>query len=291
MAASPISDSIRMDRCLREISIKIFENPDLIVQAVCHRNIPSFSVSRHAHRNLLQLDYAVGYAGEFSIGTKRYPLKNITAMAFYPNQRHDFTLKPMRAEAEVYSIKLRVSSNSRLVTNRIVPQFVYGISSNPELLRALRTLVRLSVSPRSSSLKRSLAAVEVLNMWPQRPDHAITMASENIQSISADGIARALHGIESQLSKPPDLKSLAAMANLSPRHFVRKFKSLLGCTPHDYVSSLRLMRARELLAHGKYNITEIADELGFSSIHAFSRWFTSGQKISPKRYQKNHTLL
>ena len=66
----------------------------------------------------------------------------------------------------------------------------------------------------------------------------------------ADRIARACRLIESAATPPP-LAALAAAAGLSPHHFHRLFKAIVGVTPRAYAQARREAEERERLAKEK----------------------------------------
>jgi AraC-like DNA-binding protein len=61
---------------------------------------------------------------------------------------------------------------------------------------------------------------------------------------------------------------------ISRAQIYRKFKTLSSKTPHDYLRSHRLERAKELLLNTKLNVSEAAYRTGFKNISHFSRIFT-----------------
>ncbi len=62
------------------------------------------------------------------------------------------------------------------------------------------------------------------------------------------------------------------------------FKASKGETIISYINKLRIKEAKLLLRSGKYNLTQIADMVGFSSVHYFSRIFKQYEKQSPSSY-------
>lgn len=62
------------------------------------------------------------------------------------------------------------------------------------------------------------------------------------------------------------------------------FKKAYGDTVIGYINSLKIKEAKKLLREGNYNLTEISNMLGFSSLHYFSRMFKKQQGISPSEY-------
>ena len=92
--------------------------------------------------------------------------------------------------------------------------------------------------------------------------------------------------IDEHSQEPLDLEQVAAVAGLSPFHFLRLFGAALGVTPHQYLVRSRLRRAARLLAEDAHSITEIAYEVGFADLSNFVRSFHRAAGVSPRRFRK-----
>lgn len=68
--------------------------------------------------------------------------------------------------------------------------------------------------------------------------------------------------------------------------FYKKVKKLTGMTPNDYIKSLRMERAIELLKNDTMTIAQVAYETGFEDPYYFSKSFKSYYGISPSQYRK-----
>ncbi len=84
-----------------------------------------------------------------------------------------------------------------------------------------------------------------------------------------------------------NLQDISAQANLSPYHFLRVHKLAFQETPHEFVTRLRIERAKTLLARGSHNVTEACFEVGFSSLGSFSTLFTQRVGLSPSEYRRH----
>ena len=82
------------------------------------------------------------------------------------------------------------------------------------------------------------------------------------------------------------LADVSARANLSPYHFLRVHRQAFGETPHEFVTRLRIGRAKTLLARGGHNVTEACFEVGFSSLGSFSALFSGRVGVSPSEYRR-----
>ena len=61
----------------------------------------------------------------------------------------------------------------------------------------------------------------------------------------------------------------------------------MGISPAQYILSLRIMNAQNLLERGVYNIREVAEVVGYENPLYFSRVFKKEVGMSPTEYRKN----
>lgn len=88
------------------------------------------------------------------------------------------------------------------------------------------------------------------------------------------------------LSVPWTLADLCLEADLSEWHLLRAFRDTFQETPHEYLTRLRLERARELLTISGRSVTEICFDVGFSSLGSFSTLFRRQVGLSPAQYRR-----
>lgn len=88
------------------------------------------------------------------------------------------------------------------------------------------------------------------------------------------------------LDQPLSLSRLAALVDLSPWHFARAFRQTHGLPPHEYLTRLRLEKAREMLRHTDFPISEIAQATGCSPQH-LARRFRRHLGCSPSDYRRS----
>ncbi|GCE13613.1 helix-turn-helix transcriptional regulator [Tengunoibacter tsumagoiensis] len=96
---------------------------------------------------------------------------------------------------------------------------------------------------------------------------------------------RAHDFIEALYTTSITLDEIAAVAELSPNHFLRMFKQLFHVTPHQYILRKRLECAQQLLRDTEQSVTEICFSLGFESLSSFSWYFQQKTGASPRMYR------
>jgi AraC family transcriptional regulator len=95
---------------------------------------------------------------------------------------------------------------------------------------------------------------------------------------------RAADWIDAHASEEVDLARAAAQVHLSPFHFLRLFRKVLGVTPHQYLVRARLSRAAALLAEGR-SVTDTALDVGFADLSNFVRTFGRAAGMAPGAFQ------
>jgi AraC-like DNA-binding protein len=93
-------------------------------------------------------------------------------------------------------------------------------------------------------------------------------------------IARA---IDADVSVDHSTTALAALAAMSPFHFIRCFKRVVGTTPHTYVQIARVRQAARLLRDPGLSIAAVAFEAGFQDLSVFNHAFRRVFALTPRQ--------
>lgn len=80
------------------------------------------------------------------------------------------------------------------------------------------------------------------------------------------------------------LDSLCFLFATNKTTVCREFKREHGKTVLEYINALKIKEAKRLLRLRQYSATEVAELVGYSSLHYFSRAFKAETGLSPKRY-------
>jgi AraC family transcriptional regulator len=105
--------------------------------------------------------------------------------------------------------------------------------------------------------------------------------------LAAWQVRRVTDYLSSHLHETVPLAELAAIAGLSPFHFVRAFKHSTGLPPHAWLTQRRIERARELmLAHPAMPLMEVALCIGYASQTAFGAAFKRVVGMTPAEWRR-----
>ena len=88
-------------------------------------------------------------------------------------------------------------------------------------------------------------------------------------------------------NKPISIEAYAAENHMSVSWFIRSFKEYTDATPAQYLLSIRISNAQTLLETTSYNITEIAEIVGYDNPLYFSRLFKKQNRMSPSDFRKH----
>jgi AraC family transcriptional regulator len=100
-------------------------------------------------------------------------------------------------------------------------------------------------------------------------------------------VRRVVDYMAQHLDEEIGIDDLAAVACLSPFHFIRMFRKRMGMPPGRYLGRMRLERAKKLLAKGEIPLAEIAAACRFSSQANFTRAFQRATGSTPGVYRRS----
>ena len=101
-------------------------------------------------------------------------------------------------------------------------------------------------------------------------------------------LLRARDAMDRAYAEPLDVRTIAAVAHISPAHFSRCFRTVFGETPHRYLQRRRVERSMFLLRETDRSITDICFDVGFMSLGTFSRTFHEIIGETPSTYREGH---
>ncbi|MFD0714864.1 AraC family transcriptional regulator [Paenibacillus sp. GCM10027626] len=97
-------------------------------------------------------------------------------------------------------------------------------------------------------------------------------------------IHEAIHWMEKHYMHDIPLSEFSSQFYLSPNYFRTLFKQATGKTPIEYLTAIRIEKAKQLMQEDSYTISQISTMVGYADLHYFSRLFKKLEGLSPKNY-------
>ncbi len=162
-------------------------------------------------------------------------------------------------------------------------QGVFSISNSGNMIHELDHIHQLSKRRGPTvAMRRKLHFQELLLMIVQE------FRSQKIAGNSTMAIDTTIDYMVTNYHIHMTLTDLAQMAGLSTSHYARLFKEYVGYSPIDYLTHVRIDRAKELLAISDFRIKEISQSVGYQDELYFSRIFKRIVGVSPTQFSDNH---
>lgn len=116
---------------------------------------------------------------------------------------------------------------------------------------------------------------------------AIEIRDQNSGNKNRSILKTAVDFIDSHyMDEEISLNTVANVANVSSNHFSALFSQNMGQTFIEYLTTLRMNKAKELLRCTGMRSSEIAGEIGYKDAHYFSYLFKKTQGMTPSDYRK-----
>jgi AraC-like DNA-binding protein len=159
--------------------------------------------------------------------------------------------------------------------------------ANPAEIKSLMQKICLEHSRQSNS-----AALQLSGLMIQIVAEIIrgTARGESLAPLHWDAMQQSLESIQKDLVSRFSVEEQAAKKGLSSSHFRKLFREVHGQSARSARRNALMQKARELLLYSDLSVSEIADRLGFSTVHNFSRAFRSMAGISPRQYRQGNIV-
>jgi AraC-like DNA-binding protein len=152
-------------------------------------------------------------------------------------------------------------------------------------LRGLHTAKSRGQRSRTATEEAYLRIAHSLIREFPRTDEAASRLPAVRASTRDELMRRVLRGRDCLLSRMSESVSIADAARaacLSRYHFFRAFRSAFRITPHQFLTTQRLGRARVLLRSGEHTVSSVCLESGFQSLASFSALFRRHFGVPPQ---------
>jgi len=189
-----------------------------------------------------------------------------------------------------YTIYPRELGQTIMIEFDCAPDFTYDASraysfriSNPSLITRLFTEAEHAWTFKKTAFRnRCLSALYNIFAELER-DNVRSYIDSHLQN----AVRQAQNYLEAHFSDPElDVTVLAEVAGLSLSYFRRLFTEIYRLPPGQYISLIRMEKAKDLLSSGSCSVGEVAEMVGYSNIYYFSGAFRKAVGVSPSEFAR-----
>ena len=241
-----------------------------------------------AQSSRIKRDYLPGTSGYYSVADE--PL----AATREANQRHQFvTLEFSRAHLQKQLEHCEADLDGAM-RNAVFGERGVTVSApaaiTTEQRNVVGSLLRPPVPKAAQALWYQSKALELMAHFlfvPKDPE----LFCMRQKRVARERVDRVKELLARSLADPPTLEALGQEVGCSPFHLSRMFSREVGLTIPQYLRKIRMDKAAELLRTGRYNVTEAATEVGYSSLSHFSKAFCQTIGCCPVLYPAARNVL
>lgn len=258
---------------------------------VMNRTYHCFYLHWHKELELLLLS---GGRGEFTLDSQKYAVGDGDIVLISPQMLHYGIVsgeEPLhcrvikmqldligRHEEDLYQKYVAPFEKEKLVFTPVLSATDY-----PDVAQQINTVVSLF---RSRSDAVILIKSELIKLYGLLIDHGLFTKQEKKSPQSSGDLKEIIHYIEANLTQKITVEDLAGIAGYSKYYFIRKFREQTGATVTEYVNSLRLSAAADLLLSTKLPVGMIGERAGIPNMPYFIKLFRREYSMTPLEFRK-----
>jgi two-component system response regulator YesN len=292
-----------IEKCLRGIRI----NKRKLTPAIGRLDIISGKRIQRASDFLFDLLYEVGGFDPRAIRWRRFRSQQQAEIGEYILEKKHLGTDwryPLESERELISkVKIGDRTGAKEILNSILGTILFHDPGDLGVLKA-RVIELLSILSRAAveggvdvntMLERNLSYVTKIMRFDTQEDLCawISLAlNEFIELVYSSQDAKkitqiqpAINYIDANYDKPINLTEVARACHLSVSRLAHLFKEQMGITVIDYLTSVRIERAKQLLLATVQNCTEICFQVGYFNQSYFTRTFKELVGMTPRQFR------
>ena len=235
----------------------------------------------HLHYHIEIVYMQKGYTKAY-IDSDVYEVKEGDLLVVFPNRIHRFEDGDNKNQYHLFIVNPDLAPDLSAVISSENPQdpVIRRADKNPRIMSLIDILGNtqsFATAYRETLLRGYFMSffAEILGMLPLR--HARPDENQSMRAV--------VQYCSKNFTKDLSLSALEEEIHLSKYYISHLFGDKRGSRFNDYVNSLRISRAAEMLKSDDTPITEIAYAVGYNSIRTFNRCFQEIMRTTPKEYR------
>ena len=235
----------------------------------------------HLHEPI-ELFYSVNGTAQIQTNRQQYLLSNGGLAIIFPNILHAYQTPPGGSNSFILAICPLALTGS--VTNTLLKQHpkipvLQAGQIHEDVAYAMRALQKQSLEQPNAAANQALVQLILARVLPE------LVFERNTDVQRTDLISRMIFYLSENFTRPISLEDLSSALGVSKYYLSRVFSGQLMTSFNQYVNSLRVNLAQNLLRSTKKSVLDICYECGFDSQRTFNRAFKELCGASPSAYR------
>lgn len=134
------------------------------------------------------------------------------------------------------------------------------------------------------------ACARIMLIDPNPAGQAMHLAAEHLMAGRDEAIDRVIAFMREHLDRELPVHELAALAVMSERTFLRRFREIAGMPPGHYLQRMRVDQAKQLLEQGTEPLETIIERVGYQDLSSFRRLFRKETGLTPREYRERFAM-
>lgn len=272
---------------LEELAVKFIENEDYnlkIKKAGVFRFLEEYSFREHSHEEY-EINYISSGQAIMRIEGEKIIVPQGQCVVIPPNKRHSFWVVS-KSGCKITQLEMSVEMKSQeeeFFMKAGEMHNYYVLKNCEEIIPILERIARLYRHDESdyNAFLLKISTVEMMITL----NHYINQENSHYSLRATAGIKEAIAYIQEHFSEPIDFDKVANASGISSRYMRKYFSDVLGMTCMQFITGLRIEKAKHLLWETNQSILTIALETGYDNAPYFSRVFRKAEGMTPRRYR------
>lgn len=223
------------------------------------------------------IQYLLGGNMRVRTGEKLTMMEEGDFVLYYPHTPYYYEGS---ADSYYYWVHFTGSETERLCRNcRLENGRIYKLGNHKRLVSAFERMFQdFIIRDRYFEISLGQSLIKLLL-------DAARLIAESSGETEDDRMNRIIAEIHKNMSEDISVSSLAASEYISEGHLRALFHKRYGMSPKQYITSLRIYSAKQLLEGSNMTVAEVAQQVGIHDALYFSRLFRQETGVSPKKYR------
>ncbi|MBQ6011230.1 MAG: helix-turn-helix transcriptional regulator [Kiritimatiellae bacterium] len=251
-------------------------------------------VKEHVHEGCLEITYCKRGQLAFESEGRVYPFLPGSVFVSRPDQPHRMRENPQGTRTNYLLFRLPKrgqtvlnlpTRESKYLVERLLALPSRLFQGNARIEADFQRLFDICDSDDAGVFRSLNLSCVVLDLLL----NVIACSANASVTFSGDALRPLIDDMREQPWRKWPIGELTRRTGLSPSTLRTRFKALTGLSPHGYLVSCRIQRAKKELTHGGASIADVALSLGFASPRHFSTAFKLATGFSPRQWAQAHS--